>query len=48
MKAVIFDIDGTIMDTGKIVLDALLETLHNEGYSHTLADVQSVFGIPGK
>ena len=48
MKAVIFDIDGTIMDTGKIVLNALLDTLHKEGYSHTLADVQSVFGIPGK
>ena len=48
MKAVIFDIDGTIMDTGKIVMDALLDTLREEGYSHTLADVQSVFGIPGK
>lgn len=48
MKAIIFDIDGTIMDTAPIIFAVLLETLHKEGYSHTVEDVQSIFGIPGK
>lgn len=48
LKAIIFDVDGTIIDTEQAILNALKDTLENEGYSYTLGDLRFVFGIPGK
>jgi len=47
-KAIIFDVDGTLIDTEEAVLTALQETLSEEaGMEKSLDELHSIFGIPG-
>ncbi len=48
-KAVIFDVDGTLVDTETANQLALQKLLHDElGRSHSLAELAKVCGVPGK
>lgn len=47
-KNVIFDIDGTIIDTETAMLKALQKVLAQEGKEYALVDLRSVFGLPGR
>lgn len=49
MKAIIFDVDGTMIDTEEAVLTALQETLAEEaGMDKSMDELHQIFGIPGK
>ncbi|KEK24582.1 HAD family hydrolase [Bacillus gaemokensis] len=48
MKGIIFDIDGTILDTEKAVLYSLQKTLQEEGIHCSLEELRFALGIPGK
>ncbi|MBS4195766.1 HAD family hydrolase [Lederbergia citri] len=47
-KYVIFDVDGTILDTEKAILISLQKVLKEEGKDYQLADLRFALGIPGK
>lgn len=47
-KAIIFDVDGTILDTEKAVLHSLQEVLQEEGLSYTQEELRFVLGITGE
>ncbi|WP_459503320.1 HAD family hydrolase [Bacillus sp. C1] len=47
MKGIIFDIDGTILDTEKAVLYSLQKTLQEEGMQYSLEELRFALGIPG-
>ena len=46
-KNVIFDVDGTILDTEKAILKSLQEVLKEEGKDYELEDLRFALGIPG-
>lgn len=45
---IIFDVDGTILDTERAVLKSLQQTLREEGRLYELEDLRFALGIPGK
>ncbi|WP_139194405.1 HAD family hydrolase [Bacillus sp. MUM 13] len=45
---VIFDVDGTILDTEKAILKSLQKVLKEEGKDYQLEDLRFALGIPGK
>lgn len=45
IKHIIFDVDGTIIDTEKAVLMAWQATLKEYGYDFLLDDVSAVLGV---
>ncbi|KAF3301363.1 HAD family hydrolase [Aerococcus urinaeequi] len=45
---IIFDVDGTILDTEKAVLNSLQQTLKEEGRQYKLGNLRFALGIPGK
>lgn len=47
-KYVIFDVDGTILDTEKSILRSLQQVLKEEGKNYPLEDLRFALGIPGK
>lgn len=48
-KAVIFDIDGTIIDTEKAILQSLQRTLRElEGWEKSEQEIDFVLGVPGR
>ncbi|MFE6169584.1 HAD family hydrolase [Viridibacillus arvi] len=47
-KCVIFDVDGTILDTEKAILKSLQKVLREEGKDYQLEDLRFALGIPGK
>lgn len=47
MKGIIFDIDGTMLDTEKAVLYSLQRTLRDEGMNYSLEKLHFALGIPG-
>lgn len=46
-KYVIFDVDGTILDTEKAILKSLQKVLKEEGKNYQLEDLRFALGIPG-
>ena len=49
MKAIIFDVDGTIIDTEYVVLKTLQETLSKEvGIEKDWDQLHAIFGVPGR
>lgn len=46
-KYVIFDVDGTILDTEKAILKSLQKVLKEEGRDYQLEDLRFALGIPG-
>lgn len=46
-KAIIFDVDGTILDTERAVLHSLQAVLAEEGLSYELDELRFVLGITG-
>lgn len=49
MKAIIFDVDGTIIDTEYVVLKSLQETLSKEeGIEKDWNELHAIFGVPGR
>ncbi|EOB5155222.1 HAD family hydrolase [Listeria monocytogenes] len=46
-KAIIFDVDGTILDTERAVLQSLQAVLAEEGLSYELDELRFVLGITG-
>ncbi|MBC1316738.1 HAD family hydrolase [Listeria booriae] len=46
-KTVIFDVDGTLLDTERVVLHALQVALGNAGLDYELADLRFALGITG-
>lgn len=44
----IFDVDGTILDTEKAILNSLQKVLREEGKDYQLEDLRFALGIPGK
>ncbi|MBC1355744.1 HAD family hydrolase [Listeria welshimeri] len=46
-KAIIFDVDGTILDTEKAVLHSLQTVLADEGVNYELDELRFVLGITG-
>ncbi|KQL18309.1 HAD family hydrolase [Cytobacillus solani] len=46
-KYVIFDVDGTILDTEKAILKSLQKVLKEEGKDYQLEDLRFALGIPG-
>lgn len=46
-KYVIFDVDGTILDTEKAILKSLQKVLKEEGKDYELEDLRFALGIPG-
>lgn len=44
---VIFDVDGTILDTEKAILKSLQKVLKEEGEEYQLEDLRFALGIPG-
>ncbi len=46
-KYVIFDVDGTILDTENAILKSLQKVLHEEGKDYPLKDLRFALGIPG-
>jgi len=47
-KYVIFDVDGTILDTENSILKSLQSVLKDEGESYSLDELRFALGIPGK
>ena len=47
-KYVIFDVDGTILDTEKVILKSLQQVLKEEGREYQSEDLKFALGIPGK
>ena len=47
-KYVIFDVDGTILDTEKAILKSLQKVLKEESKDYQLEDLRFALGIPGK
>ena len=47
-KYVIFDVDGTILDTEKAILSSLQQVLREEGKDYQQEDLRFALGIPGK
>ncbi|MFJ7935990.1 HAD family hydrolase [Sporosarcina sp. NPDC096371] len=47
-ECVIFDVDGTILDTEKAILKSLQKVLREEGEYYQLEDLRFALGIPGK
>ena len=47
-KYVIFDVDGTILDTEKAILLSLQKVLKEESEDYQLEDLKFALGIPGK
>lgn len=45
---VIFDVDGTILDTERAILKSLQQVLREEGHEYPLDDLRFALGIPGK
>lgn len=45
LKAVIFDLDGTLVDSEKFWLEAELEVFGTLGFSFTAKDIDSTFGL---
>ena len=48
LKYVIFDVDGTILDTEKAILKSLQKVLKEESKDYQLEDLRFALGIPGK
>lgn len=48
IKFVIFDVDGTILDTEKIMLQSLQDVLREEGKDYAQEELRFALGIPGK
>jgi len=48
VKAVIFDMDGLLVDTERVYADALLQACAAVGHTMTDAFVHSMIGVPGK
>lgn len=48
MKAIIFDVDGTMLDTERAQLKALQQVLEQHDLTYTMDELRVVFGIPGK
>ncbi len=48
MKAIIFDVDGTMLDTERAQLKALQQVLEQHDLMYTMDELRVVFGIPGK
>ncbi|WP_261805839.1 HAD family hydrolase [Lapidilactobacillus luobeiensis] len=48
IKNVVFDIDGTLIDTERAYMEALLDVLNQQhGWDHTYEQVVTIYGIPG-
>ncbi|MBU5467935.1 HAD family hydrolase [Virgibacillus sp. MSJ-26] len=47
-KYVIFDVDGTILDTEKSILKSLQKVLEDEGETYSPNELRFALGIPGK
>lgn len=47
-NTIIFDVDGTLLDTERAQLKALRQVLVQHGQQYTLDDLRVIFGIPGK
>ena len=47
-KYIIFDVDGTIIDTEEAVLKSLQAVLEEQGHEYELNDLRFALGIPGK
>ncbi|MCM0598989.1 HAD family hydrolase [Periweissella fabalis] len=47
-KFIIFDVDGTLLDTEKMYMKSLQLTLANHGIEKTYAEVYKIFGLPSK
>lgn len=47
-KYIIFDVDGTILDTEKAVLKSLQKVLKEENLYYELENLKFALGIPGK
>lgn len=47
LKYVIFDIDGTIIDSELVILKSLQQVLKEEGMDYKIDDLKFSFGIPG-
>ncbi|MGM9926529.1 MAG: HAD family hydrolase [Bacillus sp. (in: firmicutes)] len=49
LKAIVFDIDGTLIDTEQNAMTALKESLQEvEGLTYTIEELRFVFGIPSE
>lgn len=47
-KFIIFDVDGTLLDTEKMYMKSLQLTLANHGIDKTYEEVYKIFGLPSK
>lgn len=45
---IVFDVDGTLIDSEKAVLKSLRKTIEEEGINKSLDDLKFALGIPGK
>ncbi|WP_343348835.1 HAD family hydrolase [Terrisporobacter petrolearius] len=45
---IVFDVDGTLIDSEKAVLKSLQKTIKEEGVNKSLDDLKFALGIPGK
>ena len=48
IQAIIFDIDGTILDTEDAIMRSLKQATDEAGYSYSIEDLRFVFGVPGE
>ena len=48
VRAVIFDIDGTLIDSLDVIAESLVEAAKEMGYNIESKDVKKLIGIPGK
>lgn len=48
IRAIVFDIDGTIMDMEDAILKSLKQATDEAGYSFSIDDLRFVFGVPGE
>ncbi|CEG22799.1 Pyrophosphatase PpaX [Planococcus massiliensis] len=47
-KYVIFDVDGTILDTERAILKSLDQVLREEGHAYPIEELRFALGIPGQ
>lgn len=47
-KYIIFDVDGTILDTERAILKSLDQVLREEGHEYLIEELRFALGIPGK